>query len=143
MRRLHRKATTGRKRVRPQNGIVAVAENARDERAEGWYATRSKAPERAARLGRRRGPVHRAERTTRELTFTNDLKERTMPTKKTLTTRETAALLDIVYGTLRKWHGEGKGPRFSRPGGTSRGRAVYAIEDVKAWIAAEKAKAKR
>lgn len=66
-----------------------------------------------------------------------------MPTKKTLTTRETAALLDVVYGTLRKWHGLGKGPRFSRPGGTSRGRAEYDLTDVKAWLAAERAKAQR
>lgn len=66
-----------------------------------------------------------------------------MNTKKKLTTKETAALLDVVYGTLRKWHGSGKGPRFTRPGGTSRGRAVYDLADVKAWITAEKAKVKR
>jgi phage terminase Nu1 subunit (DNA packaging protein) len=64
-------------------------------------------------------------------------------TRKKLTTKETAALLDIVYGTLRKWRSSGKGPRFSRPGGTSRGRAEYDIADVKAWLAAEKAKASR
>jgi hypothetical protein len=65
------------------------------------------------------------------------------PTAALLTTKETAALLDIVPDTLSQWRSEGRGPRFSRPSGTSRGRAAYAECDVRTWLAAQKAKAAR
>ena len=58
-----------------------------------------------------------------------------------LTTKEAAALLDIQPGTLRKWRGVQKGPEFSRPGGTSRSRAMYEKHEVRAWLASS-AKAK-
>ena len=62
---------------------------------------------------------------------------------KPMTTNETAAALDIRPQTLRAWRSEGRGPRYTRLGGTSRGWVTYDPAEVRAWITAEKVRIKR
>lgn len=48
---------------------------------------------------------------------------------------EAATLLGVKSQTLRKWRGNGCGPRYVRVGGGPHGRVAYRIADLEAWIA--------
>ncbi len=41
----------------------------------------------------------------------------------------------VTPHTFRVWRTHGRGPRYTRLGG-SRGRCVYSLEDIDAWLAA-------
>jgi predicted DNA-binding transcriptional regulator AlpA len=55
-------------------------------------------------------------------------------TAKLLTTEEAAAIINLVPRTLKKWRGQGKGPRFSRLGHKT---VRYTEADVLAWVGAK------
>ena len=50
-----------------------------------------------------------------------------------LTTEELADRLRRTPGTIANWRHAGKGPRFLRPRGNSKGRILYRLEDVEHW----------
>lgn len=53
-----------------------------------------------------------------------------------LTSPATARRLGLAPGTLRKWRRELRGPAFVRLGGP-RGRVLYAVAEVEAWLTAQ------
>lgn len=54
-----------------------------------------------------------------------------------LTSERAAVLLGVRPGTLRNWRVTGNGPEFIRYGGP-RGRVVYRLEDIQAFLCARK-----
>jgi hypothetical protein len=51
--------------------------------------------------------------------------------------REAARYLGVTESCLGRWAWQGKGPRYSRSGPV-RGRVLYAIADLDAWLEASK-----
>lgn len=58
----------------------------------------------------------------------------TRPAGRLLTTEQAAERLTITSAALRAWRHRGGGPAFYRVGGAVR----YAVEDLDAWLAAQK-----
>lgn len=55
-----------------------------------------------------------------------------------LTTAEVAQILGYCPQTIRAWRYRGTGPRYIRLGGP-KGRALYDVEELSAWLEAKKA----
>lgn len=54
-----------------------------------------------------------------------------------LTTKELATLLRVHTSTVERWRSQGTGPTFTKGSGM-RGRVLYLLSDVRAWIEANK-----
>jgi len=58
-----------------------------------------------------------------------------------ITTTEAAQQLRIQPQTLRVWRLQGIGPQYVRlGGGGARGRVLYRVEDIDAWLASRTAR---
>lgn len=54
-------------------------------------------------------------------------------------TKEAAEMLALKPSTLRIWRSQGKGPKFVKPTtGSSHSKALYNVEELKAWAASLK-----
>lgn len=55
-----------------------------------------------------------------------------------LPTAEAAHYIGVAYGTLKKWRVTGDGPAYARLGTKAGARIVYLIEDLDAWLRANR-----
>lgn len=60
-----------------------------------------------------------------------ELKKRSTKVPTLLTPEQAAELLTLPIGTLGRWRGEGRGPRYFKLGG----RIRYDIDDLLAYVA--------
>ena len=70
-------------------------------------------------------------------TQTTDHEDAGPLSRPVLFTEDLAELMNVTPATVRWWASVGRGPRNSRPGGSK--RRVYLAEDVRTWLAAERA----
>ena len=64
----------------------------------------------------------------------------TLVTPAVLTTEEAAIYLGLSHQTLANWRVHGLGPAYSRLGGAGRPRIVYLVEDLDAFLRANRVK---
>lgn len=53
-----------------------------------------------------------------------------------LNTQAAAAFIGIASGTLENWRYQGYGPRFVKSSPSRRGKVLYRVEDLTAWLEA-------
>lgn len=62
----------------------------------------------------------------------------TLVTPAALTAEEAAIYLGLAHQTLANWRARGQGPAYVRLGGAGRPRIVYLIEDLDAFLRANR-----
>ena len=62
----------------------------------------------------------------------------TLITPAALTAQEAATYLGLSRQTLANWRARGQGPAYARLGGAGRPRIVYLIEDLDAFLRANR-----
>ena len=64
----------------------------------------------------------------------------TAPLKTYMTAEEASAFIGVAVQTLAKWrHLGGVGPTFIKVSSGTRGRVMYAVDDLTAWMTARRA----
>lgn len=51
-----------------------------------------------------------------------------------ITSKDLGRLFNVTVVTLWRWRKDGTGPPFLRLGGNPKGRVVYRVQDVEAWL---------